>query len=188
MIELTNIKATNTVGQLRGLINTMQNEIMTDQPFIGRAFNATAKIYGGGTLIDTITADAMNALNYIYALCFPENNGVFVSKVWGLVNLPMTNTGHKYSRITIDIPAIKLATRDPTISTFVPPEHLNLADPTDGEHSTYNGWGYIVEGANTSAQPYPCTSLITQDASTCTIAINLLHDTPTATNSAVLCL
>lgn len=186
MIELANIKATDTVRQLRGLINTMQNEIMSDQPFIGRAFNATANIYKGVTLIDTITADDMNALNYIYALCFPENNGVFVSKVWGLVNLPITNTGHKYDGITIDIPTIKLATRDSTIGTFVPPEHLNLTDPIDGEHSTYNGYGCIVDSVNTSAQPYPCTSVITQDASTCTIAINPLHDTPTSFTSAVL--
>lgn len=186
MIKLTNIKATDPMWTLRGQINTMQNEIMTDQPFIGRAFNATAKIYGGGTLIDTITADAMNALNFIYALCFPENNGVFVSKVWGLVNLPMTNTGHKYGRITIDIPAIKLATRDSTIGTFVPPDHLNLADPIDGDRTTYNGYGCIVESVNTSTQPYPCTSVITQYATTCTVAINLLHDTPTAFTSAVL--
>lgn len=30
MIELANIKATDTVGQLRGQINAMQNEIMAD--------------------------------------------------------------------------------------------------------------------------------------------------------------
>lgn len=185
MIELTNIKATNTVGQLRGLINTMQNEIMTDQPFIGRAVNATAKIYDGSTLIDTITADFMNSFNYIYALCFPENNGVFVSKVWGLVDLPMQNTGHKYGNITIDIPAIELATRDSTIGTFVAPEHLNLAAPDSG-HQAYNGIGCVMEGEQTPSTPYPCSSFISQYSTTCLVKIRFLHDTPASTGSAVL--
>lgn len=35
MIELTNIKTTDTFGQLRGQINTMQNEIMADQMVVG---------------------------------------------------------------------------------------------------------------------------------------------------------
>ena len=39
MIKLTNIKPTDTIKQLRGQINTMQNEIMADQPFVGALVN-----------------------------------------------------------------------------------------------------------------------------------------------------
>lgn len=45
MIELTNIKTTDTFGQLRGQINTMQNEIMADQPFVGKVVNPSVNVY-----------------------------------------------------------------------------------------------------------------------------------------------
>lgn len=49
MIELTNIKATDTVGQLRRQINSMQNEIMRNQPMIGTGLNVVD---------DALTVDA----------------------------------------------------------------------------------------------------------------------------------
>lgn len=136
MIELANIKATNTVGQLRGLINTMQNEIMADQPFIGTPVNPSINYYRASTdgnpatLVATNTASTVT--NGLTMLCFPENNGVFVAGVWG--SLAATaypadasgQTGTTFNYAVVDIPAVKLATRETSVSTFVTCEHLGL--------------------------------------------------------------
>lgn len=136
MIELANIKATNTVGQLRGLINTMQNEIMSDQPFIGTPVNPSINYYKASidgnpaTLVATNTASTVT--NGLTMLCFPENNGVFVASVWG--SLAATaypayasgHTGETFNYAVVDIPAVKLATRETSVSTFVTCEHLGL--------------------------------------------------------------
>lgn len=136
MIELANIKATNTVRQLRGLINTMQNKIMSDQPFIGTPVNPSINYYKASTdgnpatLVATNTASTVT--NGLTMLCFPENNGVFVAGVWG--SLAATaypahapgQTGRIFNYAVVDIPAVKLATRETSVSTFVTCEHLGL--------------------------------------------------------------
>lgn len=142
MIELANIKATNTVGQLRGQINAMQNEIMADQPMIGTAVNPSINYYaaskisisGSGTmwedaaLIGTSTASQVSS-NLVF-LCFPENNGVFIANVWGAISLTaeptFTGSSTVFRFAVVDIPAIKIATRDSTIATFVTCEHIGL--------------------------------------------------------------
>lgn len=132
MIELTNFKATDTVGQLRRQINTMQNEIMADQPFIGAPVNPSINYYKQeeikASLVATSTASTVK--HNLMALCFPENNGVFVAAVWGNVYLTSAPQyvvpGTQFDTVIIDIPAIKLTTRDTSISTFVSCEHLGL--------------------------------------------------------------
>jgi hypothetical protein len=132
MIELTNIKTTDILGKLRGQINTMQNEIMADQPFVGALVNPSINYYmaegDNATLTGTNTASTVKS--YLTALCFPESNGVFVAGVWGMIQATaepqFVGTDHDYSHVVIDVPAIKLATLDTSLSTFVSCEHLGL--------------------------------------------------------------
>lgn len=132
MIKLTNIKTTDTLRVLREQINTMQNEIMADQPFVGKLVNPSINYYvingDNATLIGTNTASTVKS--YLTALCFPESNGVFVAGVWGMIQATaepqFVGTDHSYSQVVIDVPAIKLATLDTSLSTFVSCEHLGL--------------------------------------------------------------
>lgn len=147
MIELANIKTTAQMWQLRGLINTMQNEIMADQPMVGTAVNPSINYYaaskpsvsGSGTmwedaaLIGTSTASQVSS-NLVF-LCFPENNGVFIANVWGAISLTaeptFTGSSTVFRFAVVDIPAIKIATRDSTIATFVTCEHIGLPTSAD---------------------------------------------------------
>ena len=125
MIELTNIKTTDTFGQLRGQINTMQNEIMADQPFVGYVMNPSIEFFAGNSLVSSITASDL-AAQRLLALCFPESNGVFVASLFGGIRLTY-KADFSFNRIAIDIPGIKLATRDAAIGTFVSPNHLGMS-------------------------------------------------------------
>lgn len=125
MIELSQIKTTDTIGQLRGQLNTAFNEIQTDQPFIGRVVNPSINFYArSGTLVEAVTASFLSNQR-IYALCFPESNGIFVAKVYGFLRF-VIDSAVEFDHFTIDVPSIKLPTRDSPISTFVPPQHLGL--------------------------------------------------------------
>lgn len=132
MIELTQVKNTDKLGQLQGILNTAFREITTDQPFVGALVNPSINYYtvegDNATLIGTNTASTVKS--YLTALCFPESNGVFVAGVWGNIQTTAepqyvgTETG--WSHAVIDVPAIKLATLDTSLSTFVSCEHLGL--------------------------------------------------------------
>ena len=132
MIKLTSIKTTDTIKQLRGQINTMQNEIMADQPFVGTLINPSINYYmiedGNATLTGTNTASTVKS--YLTALCFPESNGVFVAGVWGMIQITaepqFVGTDHNYSHVVIGVPGIKLATLDTPLSTFVSCERLGF--------------------------------------------------------------
>lgn len=125
MIELTNIKTTDTLGQLRGQINTMQNEIMADQPFIGYVMNPSISFYRDNSLVGGVTASEL-AAERLFALCFPESNGVFVASLFGRLRF-QAKSDFSFNQIRIDIPGIKLATRDSVIGTFVNPNHLGMS-------------------------------------------------------------
>lgn len=132
MIELTNIKKTDKFNLLRGQINTMQNEIMADQPFVGTLVNPSINYYavngGNATLVATNTASTVKS--ELTALCFPESNGVFVAGVWGRILItaePMyvgSNSGYNFAAISV--PSINLATVSTNISTFVSCDNLGL--------------------------------------------------------------
>lgn len=125
MIELANIKTTDTLGQLRGQINTMQNEIVADQPFIGYVMNPSISFYRDNSLVGGVTASEL-AAERLFALCFPESNGVFVASLFGQLRF-VAKSDFSFNQIRIDIPGIKLATRDSVIGTFVNPNHLGMS-------------------------------------------------------------
>lgn len=125
MIKLTNIKNTDTFNKLRGQINTMQNEIMADQPFVGYVMNPSIEFFKINTLVYSVTASAI-ATQRLLALCFPESNGVFVATLFGGIRFIYT-ADFSFDNIIINIPGIKLATRDAVIRTFVSPKHLGIS-------------------------------------------------------------
>lgn len=135
MIKLTNIKTTDTIKQLRGQINTMQNEIMDNQPFVGALVNPSINYYStdGENASLFATNAASTVKSRLTALCFPESNGVFVAGVWGMIQLTAApqSVGPLLDNPTdtvlvIRVPAIKLATMPTHISTFVSCEQLGL--------------------------------------------------------------
>ena len=132
MIELTNIKPTDRVKQLRGQINTMQNEIMADQPFVGKLVNPSINYYSFDGDNYTLVANntAIEVESSLTALCFPESNGVFVAGVWGMIKAMAephyVGSDRDYMLVAISVPAIKLATMSNNISTFVSCNHLGL--------------------------------------------------------------
>lgn len=132
MIELTNIKTTDTVKQLRGQINAMQNEIMANQPFVGALVNPSIKYYSydGNNYKLVATNTAIEVESSLTALCFPEVNGVFVAGVWGMIKTNAephyVGSDRNYMLVAINVPAIKLATMTDNISTFVSCNHLGL--------------------------------------------------------------
>lgn len=132
MIELANIKTTDTLGQLRGQVNTMQNEIMHDQPMIGACLNPTVNLYSGTSLVGAVTASNMSSC-YLSALIFPENNGCFVAGIIGHCEWGSEIPECTFDKLTIDIPSIK-APNGTIYTSFLPPEHLGLPhrEPTTG--------------------------------------------------------
>lgn len=137
MIKLTNIKPTDRIKQLRGQINTMQNEIMADQPFVGALVNPSINYYSydGDAATLVATNSAIEVESSLTALCFPESNGVFVASVWGMIKAfaepHYVGSDRGYMLVSISVPAIKLATMSTNISTFVSCRHLGL--PTVGD-------------------------------------------------------
>lgn len=130
MIELTQIKTTDALGQLRGQLNTAFTEIQTDQPFVGLAVNPSINFYNNDdSLVGALTASSLTNAR-LYLLCYPESNGVFVANVWGRISFKSPLTNANVHRIVIDVPAVKLPTRDATVSTFVSPDHLGLGSAT----------------------------------------------------------
>lgn len=137
MIKLTNIKSTDKIKLLRGQINTMQNEIMANQPFLGKLVNPSINYYSfdGNNYTLVATNTAIEVQSSLTALCFPESNGVFVAGVWGMIQAMAephyVGSDRDYMLVSISVPAIKLATMTDNISTFVSCEHLGL--PTVGQ-------------------------------------------------------
>lgn len=140
MIKLTNIKTTDKIKQLRCQINTMQNEIMADQPFVGTLVNPSINYYtfDGNNYALVATNTAITVKSSLTALCFPESNGVFVAGVWGMIKVMdephYVGDDTSYRLVAISVPAIKLATMSTNISTFVSCNHLGLPslDPIAG--------------------------------------------------------
>lgn len=128
MIELTNIKQTDTVGQLRKQINAMQNEIMSDQMVVGKAMGVSVNLYSnsaGSGLVGAITAS--NVRGDLWLLCLPESNGVYVAGAFGtLYNDGDVTVTDSVNSIEIDVASVKLPNRDTAVSTFVTPEHMGF--------------------------------------------------------------
>lgn len=145
MIELTNIKTTDTLRQLRGQINTMQNEIMADQPFVGKVVNPSINFYDNyNGLLGAVTASSISN-QLVYALCLPESNGVFIANVWGRVLFSPSTAMRDVYRISIDVPSIKMQTLDANVSTFVSPDHLGLAPEGVGTNTMNLGMAHFSD-------------------------------------------
>lgn len=143
MIELTNIKATDTVGQLRGQINTMQEEIIYNQPMIGACVNPSVYLYNDKTLVYYITNDNAadyqeNVTNYLNAVILPSDmkHECFVVGFTGLINFIVpANVAAVVSKIVIDIQSIKgiiTADKSYSYSRFITPDRLGLNHKVDG--------------------------------------------------------
>lgn len=126
MIKLTKIKPTDAVRQLRSQINSMQYEIMDNQPFIGYVMKPSIEFFNGVSLVNSVPASAI-ATQRLLALCFPESNGVFVASLFGGIRFVYT-ADFSFNSIVINIPGIKLATRDAVIDTFVSPKHFGISE------------------------------------------------------------
>ena len=181
MIELTNIKTTDTFVQLRTQINTMQNEIVADQPIIGACLNPTVNLYSGQTLVGAVTASHMNGC-YLSALIFPENNGCFVAGIigrctWGSGDIPECT----FDELTIDIPSIK-APNGTIYTSFLTPEHLGLPHregPTDTQEY-FIGFNSVFKHNTELKNPFISAYLETSinTPSTLNISLQTLSNAP----------
>nr|DAL21696.1 MAG TPA_asm: hypothetical protein [Caudoviricetes sp.] len=177
MIELTNIKATDTVGQLRGQINTMQNEIMADQPMIGACINPSVDLYNRNTLVSSVTAQ--NVTNYLNAVILPENNGCFVLGFTGVIQFrSLATEAPVVDRISIDIPAIKAVNASASYTSFLTPDHLGLKHQVVGtEYFRYINCQYRhVTETGQATVPLYVAYINTSKNSPGTLNIELLFD------------
>lgn len=165
MIELTQIPISSKLKELRGQINTMVNEINTDQMVLGRILNPSLNyIDSNGQLVGAVTASDVKS--GLFALCMPESNGVFIAYIFGELSVRSTPTltGRPVT-CEVDIPAIKLPNRDSAVSTFVTMNHIGLS--LDGDGGIYFQCGinslnlqakYTPSGGNVTyvdfSQPY----------------------------------
>lgn len=135
MIELTQVKNTDKLGQLQSILNAAFSEIMADQPFVGKVVNPSVNIYDrNNDLKGAVTAS--NVVNGLNALCFPENNGIFIARLFGMVNFTYPPSADDISTpilYEINIAGVQLATKSSIINTFVTGEHLGLNDSTIGD-------------------------------------------------------
>lgn len=177
MIELTNIAVTDTVGKLRGQINTMQHEIMADQPMIGACINPSVDLYNSNTLVSSVTAQ--NVTNYLNAVILPENNGCFVLGFTGVIQFrSLATEAPIVNRIVIDIPAIKAANASAPYTSFLTPDHLGLKHQVVGtEYYRYINCRYEhVQETGLATVPQYVASINTSKNSPGTLNIALIFD------------
>lgn len=127
MIELSQIPVSSKLKELRGQINTMVNEINTDQMVLGRILNPSIEYYDAGSqLVGAVTASGVQS--ELFALCMPESNGLFIAYIFGrLYTFDTPELTGRPITCEVDIPAIKIPNRDSAISTFVTMEHIGLS-------------------------------------------------------------
>lgn len=176
MIELTNIKSTDKIRQLRGQINTMQNEIMADQPFVGLCQDISIKAFNGNSVTSNIAASSLDG-NKLYALCLPKGDAVFVAKVFGRIQFKFPGTT-TFNRIQIDIPHVKLATRAAEISKFIAPGDIGLGKDFS-PNTMYTGAGWYAEDNDTTAKLL--FTIIYSNGAKCNVGMNM-HNKATITN------
>ena len=167
MIKLTHIKPTDPVRKLRSQINNMQYEIMDNQPFVGLCQNISINFYNVDTLVESVTASSLMD-EKLYALCFPESNGVFVAKVWGSITVneaPLT----PWTKAIIDIPAVKLPTRDAVVATFVPPSHFGFNRSGDPNSMKLGPLAFATNNNNTDLNNLSVT--IAEHDTTCDVTL-----------------
>lgn len=155
MIELSQIPVSSKLKDLRGQINTMANEINTDQMVIGQVLNPSAEIYDiNHRLIGAITASQWAPSTGVFAVCMPESNGVYVAQVFGyLIATPTLTKDGPIGLVVVHIPAVKLPNREAAVSTFVTPEHLGFTSLDTDDHPVFNTglvFAVVAKGPNGS--------------------------------------
>lgn len=152
MIELSQIPADSKLKDLRGQINTMVDEINTDQMVIGQVLLPSAVIYGKNTtILGSVTSQQWQS-NQVFAVCMPEQDAVYVAQVFGvLVATPTLTKDGPIDSVRIDIPAVKLPNRETPVSTFLPPEPLGYP-PVVVRNISNTGlvFGLVAKGPNGS--------------------------------------
>lgn len=160
MIELTNIKATDTVGQLRGQINRMQNEIMADQPTIGACVNPNVYLYNKDTLAYSLVfgngQDYQKYVkNYLNAVILPntKNTGCFLVGFKGQLQFRVpANKASIVDKIVVTIPSIRgitAANARYSYDKFITPGSLGLnykvgnSTAVDTEYLSYTNCQYM---------------------------------------------
>lgn len=161
MIELTNIKATDTVGQLLGQINTMQNEIIYNQPMIGACVNPNVYLYNNKTLVYDLTAQ--NVTNYLNAVIFPSHKKYecFVVGLTGLIQfLIPANVAATVNKIKISVQSISgtiTADKSYSYKKFITPDRLGLNHKVDGTAYLMHQicrYTHITEEGQATVPPY----------------------------------
>lgn len=189
MIELTNIKATDTVGQLRRQINTMQNEIMADQPMIGACSKPSVELYNNATLVSSIPANKI--ANYLNAVILPsrKNNGCFVLGFTGSIQFStQANVAAIVDKIAIHINKIKAANERDSYTRFLTPDYLELNNMVmESSYVTYINCQYMHKTASGQVTVPKYVSSIEIDANspgTLNIIIMFKDDALDFTNGA----
>lgn len=175
MIELTQIPVSSKLKELRGQINTMVNEINTDQMVIGQLLNPSASIYSNNTLIGAVPASQW-LTNQLFAVCLPESNGVYVAQVFGsLIANANVSTNSPITDVSISIPAIKLPNREAAVSTFVTPDHLGFT-PEFVNTTRNTGLQFAVFATSTAGDTAAVTDLtIYTNPATTMLNVQQLH-------------
>lgn len=166
MIELTQVKSTDKLGQLQGILNTAFTEIQTDQMVVGKAMGVSVNLYAdfdNSTLVGAITAS--NVRGDLWLLCLPESNGVYVAGAFGtLYNAEPVTTTDVVTSIEIDVASVKLPNRAAVVSTFVTPEHMGFTQSTANTMFLGTGVNYefytVLNGSNNLTRPQVNTALV----------------------------
>lgn len=173
MIELSQIQNTSKLKELRGQINTMVDEINSNQMVIGQVLNPTAKIeYHRGS---NPIVDVSLELNQLFALCMPKSNSVYVAQVFGNIFGTATtdNNSTDFAAVSIVIPAIKLPNRTAEVSSFVTPGSLGFTEADSDASMIWNTGaqvGLIV--SNSTGSTTAITTNPTLDNSSTDIILN----------------
>lgn len=183
MIELSQIPISSKLKELRGQINTMVNEINTDQMVIGQVLAPSAKIYNANNaIVDTVSASQW-LTNQLFAVCMPESNGLYVAQLFGTL-LAYTAATEPVASVTITIPVVKLPSRKAEVGTFVTPEHLGFKGEYTGM-TRNTGLQFGIFGTGTAGNISAITDTTLDSRSTATL-LNMQQLRPRTTGPLAL--
>lgn len=186
MIELTHIMATDTLWQLRGQINRMQNKIMTDQPMIGRCMNIIGGLYSAENLVASLPVFKNDST--LFALIFPENNKCFVAGFIGKLVIRGTSIPTcQFDNLSVRISGIK--TPDGTVyQSFLSPSHLGLTNkPSTTTEEYHIGFNSTISGSEDMRNPFIDAYIKTSvDNQTNLLGLSLTAPNPINMNSKTI--
>lgn len=161
MIELSKIQNTSKLKELRGQINTMVDEINSNQMVVGQVLNPRVIIsYLHG---NNLEVDVSVELNQLFALCMPKSNSVYIAQVFGTIfgRATTDNKSTDFAAVSIIIPAVKLPNRTAEVSSFVTPGSLGFTEADSDAHMVWNTGVQVnlqvsnSTGSTTSIATYP---------------------------------